>query len=189
MRGDVPAEEHPVVADAQRVHICLIAVLQIVQHLRGHVEGRAQHGFSQIILPQNFREPEISNFGNSVMPQEVGQFQIPMKNLMLEEMVKSIDNLTEYFNGLLLGEVLSFLDIGVQVPIITVLQNKIVVIGGLLHIVQFDDVVALAAFENLYLALQQLLEFTYGLAWIYPLRPRGGWISLRCRCWLLGRSP
>ena len=47
---ELPSKQHPIVADTQRVHVCLVAVLKIVEHLGGHVERGAKHSLSQIVL-------------------------------------------------------------------------------------------------------------------------------------------
>jgi hypothetical protein len=68
-----------------------------------------------------------------------------MKNLMLEKMMKPIHNLTKYFYPLLLCKIFALSDIRIQIAIIAILEYEIVVVCGLLHIVQLDDVMALAA--------------------------------------------
>lgn len=70
--GVLPAEEHPIVANPQGVHISLVTVLQVMQDLRSHVERRAKHGLSQVLIAQYLRKPEICNLGNSIMPEYVG---------------------------------------------------------------------------------------------------------------------
>lgn len=70
--GVLPAEEHPVVANPQGVHISLVTVLQVMQHLRSHVERRAKHGLSQVLIAKYLRKPEIRNLCNSIMPEYVG---------------------------------------------------------------------------------------------------------------------
>lgn len=81
-----------------------------------------------------------------------------MEYLMLVEVVEAIDDLAEYLNGFLLSEVLALLDVAIKIPVVAVLQHQVVVVGCLLHVVELDDVVALAALQHLNLALQQLLE-------------------------------
>lgn len=81
-----------------------------------------------------------------------------MQYLMLEEVVETIDDLAEYLNGFFLSEVLALLDVAIQIAVVTVLQHQVVVVGCLLHVVELDDIVALAALQHLYLTLQQLFE-------------------------------
>ena len=102
------------------------------------------------------------------MPEDIGQFEIPVKNLIFVEVVESVDALAEDLNGLLLGEEPPFFDVGIEITFVAKLEDKVVVIAGFLHIVQFDDVVAFAALENFDLALEELFEF----AWM------GGWVPL-----------
>jgi hypothetical protein len=91
-----------------------------------------------------------------------------MQDLMLEEMMEAIDDFTQYLNGFFFGKILPFLDIAIQIPIVAVFQHEVVIVGGLLHIVQFDDVVTLATLQHFDLALEQLFEFAYGWQEGYP---------------------
>lgn len=101
------------------------------------------------------------------MPEYVGEFEVAMEYLVLEEVMKAIDDFAEYLDGLLLSEVLALLDVAVEIAVVAVLQHQVVVVGCLLHVVELDDVVALAALQHLDLALQQLLE----LACVHPRVP------------------
>lgn len=40
------SKKHPVITNSQRIHICLVTVLQIVQNLRSHIEWTTKHSFS-----------------------------------------------------------------------------------------------------------------------------------------------
>ena len=158
---EVPSEEHPVVADSKRIHIGFVAVFKVVEHLGGHVEGRTQHGLGQILAAHHFAEAEIGDFGDSIVPEDIGQFQIPVEDLIFVEVVETVDALAENLNGLLLGEEPSFLDVGIEITFVAKLEDEVVVIAGFLHIVQFDDVVAFAALEDFDLALEELFEFAW----------------------------
>jgi len=158
---ELPSEKHPVVADTERVHVCLVAVFEVVEHLWGHVQRGAQHGLSEIVLAEDLAETEVCNFGDSIVAENIGQLQVPMQDLVIEEMVEPIDDFAKNLDGFFLCEVFSFLDVGIEVAIVAVLEHKVVIVGGLLHVVELDDVVALAALKHLDLALQQLLEFAY----------------------------
>ena len=95
------------------------------------------------------------------MSEDIGQFEIPVEDFVFVEVVETVDALAEDLNGFLLCEEPSFLDIGVEITFVAKLENEIVVIAGFLHIVQFDDVVALTAFEDFDLALEELFEFAW----------------------------
>lgn len=77
---------------------------------------------------------------------------------MVVEMPEPIDDLTEDLDCFLLSQKPPFLDVGVQVALVAVLEDQVVVVRGLLHVVQLYDVVALATLEHLDLALQEFLE-------------------------------
>lgn len=145
MNEELPAEKHPVVADTERVHVCLVAVFEVVEHLRGHVQRGAEHGLSEVVLAEDLAEAEICDFGDSVVAEDIGEFEISVQDLVVEEVVEPIDDFAENLDGFFLCEVFSFLDVGVEVAVVAVLEDEVVIVGGLLHIVEFDDVVALAA--------------------------------------------
>jgi hypothetical protein len=92
------------------------------------------------------------------MPQDVGQLQIPMDDLVLVQMVEPVDELAHNADALVLNEVTFLLDIRVQVSVVAVLHDQIIVVTGLLHVVELDDVGTLATLEHFDLAFQQLLE-------------------------------
>lgn len=87
---------------------------------------------------------------------------------MLEEMMEAIYDFTQNLNSFFFGKILPFLDIAIQVPIVAIFQHKVVIVGGLLHIVQLDDIVTLTTLQHLYLALEQFFEFAYGWQEGYP---------------------
>lgn len=84
-----------------------------------------------------------------------------MKNLIFVQVLKPVDALAQNFNGLLLRQKPSFLDIGIEIPLIAVLQNEIVVVGRLLHIVQLDNVATLATLQHFYLTFKEFLELAF----------------------------
>ena len=90
-----------------------------------------------------------------------GYFEVPVEDLVVEEVVEAINDFAQNLDGFFFCEVFAFFDIGIEVSIVAVFKHEVVVVGGLFHVVQFDDVVALTALEHLDLALKQLLELSY----------------------------
>jgi hypothetical protein len=129
-----------------------------LEHLRGHVEWRAEHGFGPAFLIQDFGESKVSNFDNTIMPEDIGELEITVDNFMFVEMMKAMNQLTHDGNSLILDKILFLFEVGIQIAVITILKHKVVVVIGLFHIVEFDDVGALTAFEHFYLALEQFFE-------------------------------
>jgi hypothetical protein len=72
--------------------------------------------------------------------------------------MKAMNQLTHDGNSLILDKILFLFEVGIQIAIITILEHKVVVVIGLFHIIEFDDVGALTAFEHFYLALEQFFE-------------------------------
>jgi hypothetical protein len=129
-----------------------------LEHLRGHVEWRAEHGSGPAFLIQDFGESKVSNFDNTIMPEDIGELEITVDNFMFVEMMKAMNQLTHDGNSLILDKILFLFEVGIQIAIITILEHKVVVVIGLFHIIEFDDVGALTAFEHFYLALEQFFE-------------------------------
>ncbi len=92
------------------------------------------------------------------MSEDIGQFEVPVKDFMVVEMSEAVDDLTEDLHCFLLSQEPPLLDVGVEVALVAVLEHEVVVVGCLLHVVQLDDVVALATLEHLDLAFQEFLE-------------------------------
>lgn len=88
------------------------------------------------------------------MSQQVGQFQVPVKNFIFEEVMEAIDDFAKYLNGLFFSEILAFFDVSIEITIVTILENKVVVVGSFLHVIELNDVMALTALQYLYFTLQ-----------------------------------
>lgn len=87
------------------------------------------------------------------MYENVGQFEVPMHDLMLIQSLEGIQNLYEKLHSLLLGQCLVLLEILREIPLIAVLKNEVKVIGSLLDIIQLYDVFIIASLQHLYLVL------------------------------------
>jgi hypothetical protein len=77
-----------------------------------------------------------------------------VENFVLEEVMEAIDDFAKYLNGLFFSEIFAFFDVSIEITVITILENKVVVVGGFLHVVELNDVVALTALQYLYFTLQ-----------------------------------
>jgi hypothetical protein len=86
--------------------------------------------------------------------QQISQFQVPVKNFIFEEVMEAIDDFAKYLNGLFFSEILAFFDVSVEITIVTILENKVVVVGSFLHVIELNDVMALTALQYLYFTLQ-----------------------------------
>lgn len=63
-------------------------------------------------------------------------------------------------NRLILDKISFLLYIGIKIPIIAVLKNKIIIIVCFFHIVKLDYVGTFTAFENFDLTLKKFFEFS-----------------------------
>lgn len=150
--------EHPVEADTEGVDIGLVGVILVLEDFRGHVEGRAEHGFGPAFFVEDFGESEIGNFDNTVVSENIGEFQVSVDDFVFVKMVEAMNQFAHDTDSLILYEIFFLFQIRVKVPIITILQDQVVIVVGFLHIIELDNVGALTAFEDLDFALKQLLE-------------------------------
>ena len=92
-----------------------------MQHLRSHIKWWPQHRLSQVLIAHHLTKPKVCNFSDPIMTQDVGQLQVTMQDLMIKQVMETIYDLAKDFDWLLLSQVASLFDIGIQVTIIAVL--------------------------------------------------------------------
>lgn len=74
------------------------------------------------------------------MFEYIGQFKVPVHNLILDQCLEGIEYLHKEFHSLILTEHLLKSYVFSEVTLIAVLHYQVVVVVGLLEIVEFDDV-------------------------------------------------
>jgi hypothetical protein len=92
--------------------------------------------------------------------KNISQFEVPMKNFILDERFKGVENLNEVFDCFVFGDVLLLFEVDQQVALVAVLKDQVKVIGRFFEVVQFYDVAVVAGFQDFDLVLEQLVEFT-----------------------------
>ena len=90
------------------------------------------------------------------MHENISQLEISMHNLVLNNSLKSIDDLYKKLNSLFLRNRLILLQVLLKVPLVTILQDKIEVIGSFFDVVQFDDIFIITRPQHLDLILKKL---------------------------------
>ena len=90
------------------------------------------------------------------MHEDIGQLEIPVHDLILDDGLESIENLYEKFNSLFFRDGFILLEVLLEVAFVAVLKDKIEIIGSFLNIVQSDDIFIIASPKYLNLILQQL---------------------------------
>lgn len=161
IRKKLLSVEHPVVADAQRIDVGLAGVLLVLEDFGSHVEWGAEHGPGPAFFVEDFGEAEVCDFDDPVVPEYVGQFQVPVDDFVFVEVVEAVDEFAHDSDGFVLHQVLFLFDVRVEVSVIAVLEHKVVVVIGLLHVIELDDVGTFTTLQHFYLAFQQLLELPY----------------------------
>jgi hypothetical protein len=94
------------------------------------------------------------------MSQDICQLQISVNDIMLVKMMEPMNKLTHNFNSLVLHKISFLLYIGIKIPIIAVLKDKIVVVIGFFHIVKLDDIGTFATFQNFDFTLKKFFKFS-----------------------------
>ena len=97
--------EHPVEADTEGVDIGLVGVILVLKDFRGHVEGRAEHGFGPALLVEDFGESEISYLDNTVVSENIGEFQVSVDDFVFVKMVEPMNQFAHYTDGLIFHKI------------------------------------------------------------------------------------
>ena len=160
-------EQHLVDACPNGPDVCLAAVLAVGQHLRSHVERRAQHGIREVLPCQQLREAKVGNLDIALVQQDVGQLEVPVHNLVVDQALEAVEDLAEEHDGSLNRQGPLLLHLRQEVAPVTILQHEVVVVGGLFEGEQLDDVRVVTGLEHLDLVLEQLIE----LAWMVGVVP------------------
>lgn len=90
------------------------------------------------------------------MHEDIGQFEVPVHNLVLDDGLEGVENLDKKLDGLFFGDGFVLLEVLLKIALVAVLEDEIEIIGSFLYIVQPDDVFIIASPEHLDLVLQQL---------------------------------
>ena len=103
------------------------------------------------------------------MQQDIGQFEVSMHDLVVDQCLEGIQDLVEVLQNQFLWQFALFLDHLQHVPAVAVLQHQVVVVRGLLQSNQFDDVRVVAGLKHFDFVLQQLVEFAWDMDVTIPL--------------------
>jgi hypothetical protein len=87
------------------------------------------------------------------MHEDVGKFEVSMHDLVLVEGLEGVEDLEEELDGLFLRERLVLLEVLGEIAFVAVLEDQIEVVGGLLDVVELDDVSVIAGLEHFDLVL------------------------------------
>jgi len=104
-------------------------------------------------------KPKVSNFVGLVLDEDVGGFQIPVDDRMLVEIPVAPHELLEDDEALRLGQFLTLLQDILEGAFVAELLEEIDVIGRLLDVIEFDDVVVFDGLHDLYLVFKGVVEF------------------------------
>jgi hypothetical protein len=92
------------------------------------------------------------------MHEDVGEFEVTVHDLVLIQGLEGIQYLDEELYRFLLGEGLFLLEVLREIAFVAVLEDEVEVVGGLLDVVQLDDVAVVACLQYFDLVLQQFQE-------------------------------
>lgn len=137
---------HLVYTGSDRPNVSFIIVLISSKNLRSHIKRRAQHSSCIIFTWKQLREAKISDFDVSIMQKYVCQFEVPMHDLMLDQRMESIQNLTKILNDILLWQNSLFSNFGEHVTAVAILEHQVVVVRSFLQSVQLYYVRIVASF-------------------------------------------
>ena len=102
--------QHLVQYDSQRPNVVFDGVNIKFQTFRTHVQWAANVNVILWIVGDFFSESEVGDFGDFVFDEDVGWFQISMKKVVFGNGSKSVNDVPENGDGLILRKLLSFLE-------------------------------------------------------------------------------
>lgn len=109
-------------------------------------------------MGEQLGEPEIGDLDVAVVEEDVGELEVAVHDLVLDEGLEGVEDLAEVLDDLVLRQQSLPAHLGQHVAPVAVLQHEVVVVRGLLEGVQLDDEGVVAGLEHLNLVLQQLVE-------------------------------
>ena len=92
------------------------------------------------------------------MHEDVGEFEVAMHDLVLDEGLEGVEHLEEELDGLILLQGLLLLEVLHEVALVAVHEDEVEVVGGLLDIVELDYVYVVAGLEDFDLVFEELHE-------------------------------
>jgi hypothetical protein len=77
----------------------------VLKDLRGHVERRAEHGFGPALLVEDFGESKIGDLDNTVVSEDICQFEVPVDDFVFIKMMESVNKFTHNTDGLIFHQI------------------------------------------------------------------------------------
>lgn len=112
-----------------------------------------------VFFAQKFSKAKISNFNDSVVFENIGEFKIAVHDFIFDEGLKSVKNLNKILDCFFFGDVFLIFQVRSQVALVTILQNEVNVINSLLDVDESNDVIVSTRFEHLDFVIEKLCEF------------------------------
>lgn len=103
-------------------------------------------------------EPKVSNFVCLMLDEDVCRLKITMNDRMLVEVPVASDKLLHDHEAFTLGQFFSLFKDVLKRSFIAELLEKVDVVGALLDVIEFDNIVILDGLHNLYLILEGVIE-------------------------------
>ena len=112
--------------NAKSPNVCFMTITIINEGFRGHIERGTNVNIFKI-RTGNFGKAKISNFSNSIMKENIGNFKISMYNFILPKVFKPIKNIFDVGQCLLLGISTFFPELFIKIAAITKLSDNVAV--------------------------------------------------------------
>lgn len=103
-------------------------------------------------------ETEVGDFISFILDEYVGWLEIAVDHRVLMKVFVTADELLNDNDGFGLGQLFALLEYVLETALIAQLLEEIDVVGALLHVVQFHDIIILDGLHDLDLVLQRLVE-------------------------------
>ena len=160
MRGF--AEKHLIEDNSHRPDIAFGGICATIENLRTHIHRTTNERLMNLIklgsLLIILGKPKVSNFVCFMLDEDVCRFQVTMNDRMLVKVPVAPDELLHDHEALTLRQFFSLFKNVLKRSFVTELLEKVDVIGALLDVIEFDNIVILDGLHNLYLILEGVIE-------------------------------
>lgn len=100
------------------------------------------------------------------MEKDIGQLEIPMHDLVLDQSMEGIQDLAEVLDDILFRQNAFIPYLGQHISSIAIFQHQVVIVRCFLQSVQLDYVGIIAGLQDFYLVLQQLVKFAWVIHYV-----------------------
>lgn len=133
---------------SQRPDVILDCVNAAFESFGTHVKRTAHiHRLLHRVRRGTLGETEVCDFGDFVLEEDVGRFEVPVEEARLCDDSEPIDDVPENGNGLLLWKLLAFLEEVLEVALVAELRDDVAIVDCAIDIMALDHICVIDFFQ------------------------------------------